>query len=44
MEQQMGRARNMEKFGKLATGLMIVWFIVVAGFGIVLSLMNGTFF
>jgi len=34
----------MEKFGKLATGLMIAWFIVVAGFGIVLSLMNGTFF
>jgi len=34
----------MEKFGKLVTGLMVAWFIVVAGFGIVLSLMNGTLF
>ena len=34
----------MEKFGKLVTSLMVAWFIVVAGFGIVLSLMNGTFF
>ncbi len=35
---------ELEKFGKLATGLMVAWFIIVAGFGIVLSLMNGTFF
>ena len=34
----------MEKFGKLATGLMVAWFIVVAGFGIVLSLINGALF
>ncbi len=35
---------ELEKFGKLTTGLMVAWFIVVAGFGIVLSLINGTFF
>jgi hypothetical protein len=34
----------MEKLGKLAVGLMFAWLIVVAGFGIVLSLINGTFF
>ncbi len=34
----------MEKFGKLTTALMIAWFIVVAGFGIVLSFINGVFF
>ncbi len=35
---------ELEKFGKIVTALMIAWFIVVAGFGIVLSLINGTFF
>lgn len=34
----------MEKFGKLTVGLIVGWFVVVAGFGMVLSLMNGTFF
>ncbi len=32
----------MEKFGKLTVTLLVVWFIAVAGLGIVLSFMNGT--
>ncbi len=30
--------------GKLALSLMVVWFVVVAGFGVVISLKNGTLF
>jgi len=34
----------MEKFGKLTTFLMVAWFVVVAGLGLVISFSNGTFF
>jgi len=33
-----------EKFGKITTFLMVVWFVVVAGLGLVISFGNGAFF
>ncbi len=34
----------MEKFGRITTFLMVAWFVVVAGLGLVISFGNGTFF
>lgn len=34
----------LEKFGSLVMALMVVWFLVVAGLGLVISFGNGTFF
>jgi len=34
----------MEKLGKFTVGIMVAWFLIVAGLGIVISLMNGTLF
>jgi len=35
---------NLEKFGQMTLGLMVVWFLLVAGLGLVISFKNGTFF
>lgn len=35
---------NLEKFGQLTLKLMIIWFLVVAGLGLVISFKNGVFF
>jgi hypothetical protein len=34
----------MERLGKLVLSLMVIWFILVAGLGLVISFNNGTFF
>ena len=34
---------NLEKFGKLMLNMMVVWFLVVAGLGLVISFKNGIF-
>jgi len=39
-----GKESNNEGLAKLATALPVVWFLVVAGLGIVISLKNGTLF
>jgi len=35
---------NLEKFGRLTLGLMVAWFLIVAGLGLVISFRNGVFF
>lgn len=35
---------DMEKFGKFSLNLMVVWFLLVAGLGLVISFNNGVFF
>jgi len=35
---------ELEKFGKLTLNLLIVWFLLVAGLGLVISFKNGVFF
>jgi hypothetical protein len=35
---------DLEKFGKLALNLMVSWFLLVAGLGLVISFKNGIFF
>ena len=34
---------SLEKFGKLTLYMMVVWFLVVAGLGLVISFKNGVF-
>ncbi len=35
---------NLEKFGKLTLNLMIIWFLLIAGLGLLISFKNGVFF
>ncbi len=35
---------DIEKFGKLTLNLMVIWFLVVASLGLVISFKNGIFF
>lgn len=35
---------NMETFGRCAFALEIIWFVMVAGLGIVVSIKNGVLF
>ncbi len=35
---------NLDKFGKLTLALMVAWFLIVAGLGLVISFRNGVFF
>ena len=35
---------DLEKFGKLTLNLMVIWFLLVAGLGLVISCKNGMFF
>jgi hypothetical protein len=34
----------MERLGRLVLSLMVIWFVLVAGLGLVISFNNGTFF
>lgn len=35
---------DLEKFGKLTYNLMVIWFLLVAGLGLIISFKNGIFF
>jgi hypothetical protein len=35
---------DLEKFGKLTLNLMVIWFLLGAGLGLVISCKNGIFF
>jgi len=35
---------DLEKFGKLTLNLMVIWFLLVASLGLVISFKNGVFF
>ena len=35
---------DLEKFGKLTLNLLIIWFLLIAGLGLIISFKNGVFF
>lgn len=35
---------KLEKYGQLCLTMMLIWFLLVAGLGLVISFQNGTFF